>query len=263
MFINWGLESMKWQYLVSHIQKLSFTRTFSAVMAGVAVSSFTPNRVGEFAGRMLFLENKLDPRVVALTIIGSMSQLMITLIIGLPGLLIFLNRDYHGISILWEWIKIILYALPFIYIVVFYNLPVIFRWLKRRFATNKTIKHITNGASFLNRRGLGFISLLSLIRYMIFGIQFMLVLLFFNVDISWVEGLIYIPVIFFVQSVIPSFIIVEVGVRIAIAVAVLNFTNSPQNNIIASSSLLWVINIMIPALLGVFALFSTKLSNNE
>ena len=93
IFLNWGIETVKWKFLIQKIEQLSFFKTFSAVMGGVAVSSFTPNRVGEFAGRMLFLKNKLDTRVVALTVIGSMSQLLMTFFMGLYGFFLFLAND--------------------------------------------------------------------------------------------------------------------------------------------------------------------------
>jgi uncharacterized membrane protein YbhN (UPF0104 family) len=56
MFVNWGIEARKWQLLVSSIQKVSFGRAFRAVFSGQALGFNTPNRMGESAGRAIFLD---------------------------------------------------------------------------------------------------------------------------------------------------------------------------------------------------------------
>ena len=56
MFFNWFLESLKWRLLISKIEKITIKRSIRAIFSGITVSAFTPNRVGEYAGRVFCLE---------------------------------------------------------------------------------------------------------------------------------------------------------------------------------------------------------------
>ncbi len=51
-----GIEAIKWQIALRPVQSISFTRAFKAILAGTCIASFTPNRVGEYLGRMLFVD---------------------------------------------------------------------------------------------------------------------------------------------------------------------------------------------------------------
>ena len=44
--VNWGIEAYKWKQLIQNFTDLSFWKTYKAILAGITVSLFTPNRVG-------------------------------------------------------------------------------------------------------------------------------------------------------------------------------------------------------------------------
>ncbi|HHH50470.1 MAG TPA: hypothetical protein ENK52_05790 [Saprospiraceae bacterium] len=56
MPVNWIFETLKWQMLIQKFEQLSFFKTFKAILAGVTFAIFTPNRVGEYGGRVLFVK---------------------------------------------------------------------------------------------------------------------------------------------------------------------------------------------------------------
>ena len=60
-------------------------------MSGVTVSIFTPNRTGEFAGRVLHLDAGIRIKAAIASVIGSMNQLLITIIAGGIGLITSVN----------------------------------------------------------------------------------------------------------------------------------------------------------------------------
>ena len=74
MFLNWFLESLKWRFLISKIEKISIKQSLRAVFAGITISAFTPNRVGEYGGRVFCLEKADRVQAVLITVIGSMAQ---------------------------------------------------------------------------------------------------------------------------------------------------------------------------------------------
>jgi uncharacterized membrane protein YbhN (UPF0104 family) len=56
MIVNWSVEAFKWKISVAKIQPISFFKAFKAVLSGISFSVSTPNRVGEYLGRVLLLE---------------------------------------------------------------------------------------------------------------------------------------------------------------------------------------------------------------
>jgi hypothetical protein len=97
MLANWGIEARKWQLLITHIQPVSFGRSCRAVLSGQAVAFNTPNRMGESAGRAVFLDEGNRLRGIVLSVVGSMSQIIVTFVIGLLALL-YLRFDILGLT---------------------------------------------------------------------------------------------------------------------------------------------------------------------
>ena len=88
MFLNWFLESLKWKFLISKIEKITIKRSIRAVFSGITVSAFTPNRVGEYGGRVFCLDTADRIQAVLITVIGSMAQLLTTIFFGSVGILL-------------------------------------------------------------------------------------------------------------------------------------------------------------------------------
>jgi len=53
MPVNWGIEIVKWRYMILKIERITFYKSLKAVLVGITFSSFTPNRVGDYFGRAL------------------------------------------------------------------------------------------------------------------------------------------------------------------------------------------------------------------
>ena len=100
VFINWGFEAKKWQVLLKTIQRITLFTAYKSVLSGVTLSLNTPNRIGEYGGRILYVQEGSSIKAISLSIAGSISQLIITLIIGCGGLihLIFFRNNHHGIN---------------------------------------------------------------------------------------------------------------------------------------------------------------------
>ena len=98
MLVNWFLESAKWKLLLQYIVPTGWLRCFRSVLSGVTVSLFTPNRIGEFAGRVLHLDRGVRIKAAIASVIGSMNQLLITIIAGgfslLASLHLYVEDDF-------------------------------------------------------------------------------------------------------------------------------------------------------------------------
>jgi uncharacterized membrane protein YbhN (UPF0104 family) len=107
MLFNWGIESLKWKTLLKHILHISYLRAFKSVISGVAFTMITPNRTGEFIGRVFYVPDGNRIRAAALTLVGSASQLIVTITTGSFGLMVLRNYLIHhtdqlqGLSLYW------------------------------------------------------------------------------------------------------------------------------------------------------------------
>lgn len=263
MLVNWSVESLKWQFLINKVEQVSFLKSFEAVLSGISVSIFTPNRVGEWFGRV-FIMKKANPwKGVFITMIGSFSQLLVTIIVGSVSLLFYIPIYFHAADF---YSPYILYALILIVVVIIFTLLLLFlnitslpviisRLLKRRFIhLNEYISVI----SLYSSTELLTVLLLSFLRYTIFSLQFYILLMLFSVEIPFLHGMMIISMVFFVMTAIPTVTLAELGVRGSVSLYFIGQyfeyfsqrTDSINIGIVSSTSTLWLINLAIPALMG-------------
>jgi len=108
--------------------------------------------------------------------------------------------------------------------------------------------------------------IISFIRYLVFSTQFYFFLVIFRISIPYPEALILISVIYLLMMILPSIALTELGIRGSLSVYMfslyfqrLGFVADPYHlGIFAASSLLWLINIVLPALAGTFFVFRLK-----
>ena len=104
-----------------------------------------------------------------------------------------------------------------------------------------------------------FITLIfSIVRYFIFSLQFILLLDIFGVDVSFFDAVFAVMLVFFFITITPTITIAEIGVRGSVAIFIIGFFSSNSLGILSSTCTLWLINLIIPAIIGSFFIFSLK-----
>jgi len=258
MFCNWFIETMKWKLLLSSITRVGWLRCFRSVLSGVTVSIFTPNRIGEFAGRILHLEPSVRIKAVIASIIGSMNQLLVTIVAGGCGLMASLYL-YVDDEIVWRALIsiIILTILSCIYI--YFRIPALTR-IAEKIRVLKKINLYTSIFAKYSPVSLIKLSFLSALRYCVFLIQFIIMLYWFDVYIPWQEAIKAISLMYLVLAVVPSLAISELTVRGSVALFFFAAYTANSSGILAATSMIWLINLVIPAVLGALAAFYFRLS---
>ena len=260
MLLNWVLEAAKWQLLVSHIEEISLWKSLKAIFSGITIAIFTPNRVGEYGGRIFHLKTADRIDAALLTIVGSYAQLVVTLVTGIIATFFFLP-EYIGLGPLtafqYNLIGILMVGLCVMMIVLFLNtrlLTTIINWLPipKKYAHHADVFQSHSSATLWK------IFLASLGRYAIFTFQFFLLLRVFDVDVSYANAMMMISMTYFVMTAIPTFAITELGVRGSVSVYFLGMLSTNVSSIFMASSMLWLINLAIPALFGVIFIFQLR-----
>ncbi len=262
MPLNWYIESMKWRFLIGKIARVKPLQSFKAVISGVAFAIFTPNRIGELAGRIFVLERKDRAKGFFITGVGSLSQMAVTLLCGLiAGVLILIYYPEKILEIGQEalpFIKVISVLAVLLFMFLFFNLKKVYHFIQG-FRFSERFKETLQVISIYTAKELTIAIVFSFTRYVIFLLQFYLLMLFFHSGILFHEAAISIALTYFVSSVIPSFALAEIGVRGSAALFFAGMFVDSGIAILSATVLLWIINLAIPAIIGAGLFIRTKI----
>ena len=267
VFVNWGLEARKWQLLMNVLQPISFITAFKSVLCGVTFSLNTPNRMGEYAGRILFVDEGKRIKAITLSVAGGMAQLIITMLMGCFGLgyLIFSSHNSEnlmGISTLW--LRIFLYGSSFgtlVFIFFFFRLGWLIKLLQKLPYSDRFLKYLHVLETFDAKILLRLLSI-SLFRYIVFVLQYIFMLQLLQVEQNVWSGFWLITVMFWILAIIPSFAIAELGIRGTIAKTLFYYSNNTIG-ILTVTSGIWFVNLFIPALLGSLLILGIKIKKEK
>ncbi len=267
MALNWSIEAVKWQYLIGKVEDVSFFRSFQAVLAGLTVSSFIPNRVGEFFGRIYILKTASRIEGILITMVGSLSQLLITVLAGSMALLMlmprFLPDAAFSYGYLYFCLATLLIALDLLLVALFFKLSFL-ATLKERILQNrlKRLRKFFRIFAFYHNREMATVLFLSLSRYLVFSTQFYILLVLFDVTIPYFVALALIALVYLIMAIIPTITLTELGVRGSVAIYIFGLwfgqaatSGKITMGVFAASTLLWMINLGLPALAGTIFVF--------
>ena len=271
MLLNWCTETVKWKFLVRRIEAIRFSVAIEAVLTGITISTFTPNRIGEYFGRAFILKKANPVEAIILTIVGSMSQLLVTVLMGTLALLLILPQFaghagnwpvifYPGII---TFIMLFDAGLIFVYLHVGAIRPLARYFLKQHW--RKAYRYL-GVISRINRTELVYVLLLSFIRYSIFFTQFFIALRLFGVPVSLKDTLLLIPLIYLALAVVPTIALTELGVRGSVAIYIIgNFLSLHgsmpgqwDTTVLSAATLIWIINLAFPAIVGALFVFNLR-----
>ena len=262
MFVNWSLEALKWKISVQGVQPVSFFRSLKAIFSGVSFSVTTPNRTGEYLGRVLYMDDGNRLRVISLTILGSISQLLVTIFFGMLGLLI-LRHDIDKMSLSgWmEWLKdlgIIGAFFAFIVLTVFYfRIGWLVKWIDKIPAIKKYI-WLINELEKTDTTLLMRLLSISLLRYLVFATQYFLLFRFFGVEVNWWQGFWATAIVFFVMAITPTIELFEVVKKMYVTKEIFAIFTVNTLAIGFVTTTIWFINLVIPAAIGSLLILGIK-----
>ena len=271
MPINWALETFKWKFLIKKIEKVSFWKATAAVYSGISVSMFTPNRVGEWFGRIFVLEKANHIRAVIITILSGMGQLFTTIVVGTIASVIFLKLyfinvyDYSELSF-YGLISIALLILGGSFL-IFFNVNTLPTILNRVFKKSfNRINYYVDIVSEYTYHELSIVLGISFLRFLVFSFQFYISLRMFSISIPFFHGMLLVGVFYFIMTAIPTITLAELGIRGIVSIYFFQLyfstfqpdTQALEVNIVAASYMIWMINLVLPAIIGTFFVLHLK-----
>lgn len=259
--MNVMLESLKWQVLIKSFSNLSFFNVTKAILSGITIAIFTPNRVGEYGGRILYIPTEHNWKGVIATLVGSLAQLLVILVFGLIGMIVFSKQvnitDMDALPLVISLGTLLIALMVF----CFFNIDLLIPFVKRIpfiHYFKKYFKHLLVLKNYSHKdlsKSLAF----AFLRYLTYSLQYYFLLKFYGIDVSLMIGLAGIFTIFFVQASIPLPPVMGLLARGEIALYIWGFFSEDQVAILAATFTLFVINIALPALVGMVFIFQTNI----
>ncbi len=261
MPLNWAFEVFKWRTLLHRFEPIRFGRAYQAVLAGVAFSIFTPNRIGEYGGRIMFIRPANQLRAIIANLVGSFSQLLVILTLGFTGLLFFLYYNWRIDTWMLRGIVLLGFVTTTLLLYSYFNVNTVVPLISRlphitRF--RRFIKHVRVLKSYGTKPLLQTL-LFSIARYMTYSLQYFFLLRFFGIDIPLWAGLTSIATVFLLQTSMPLPPITGLFARGEVALYAWGLYGASQFSSLSATFTLWIINLIVPALLGMIILLKINI----
>ena len=221
--LNWLFEIKKWQY----INTISFRRATRESLVGHAIGSLTPLKLGDY-----YIKAKLHKQSKKTTILknnlkSNIYQLTCTLFFGIVGCLYLLKLTNYVSNI---------FIIGFIIVL---TILIIF--------SSKIKSHINKLLAY------------STIRYILFSSQFIILILLVSDKFSF-EIIAITYSMYLLSSLVPVISIFDISIKGSVAVYLFSiFTNIPSSNIIYVSFVGWLLNFIIPSLVGLIIFLTFKI----
>jgi hypothetical protein len=257
MPVNWGLEALKWKILLNPMERINLFTSFKGVLAGLSIAIFTPNRTGDYIGRIWVLKQRNRIAGISITIAGSLAQSTVTFIVGLIAGWYWLS-DINNPEFTSQTQMIIASAITTIVILTYVFLPRICQFALK-FKWKKVIRTALQGIGTLKPHHQYTALIISILRYTIFTSQFILLLHYFNCNMGVFDSIIAIGLLYGAMLIIPSITIAEPGIRSSLSLMIFTVFSQNEAGILAASLTLWIINLAIPALSGALYLAALKI----
>lgn len=250
--LNRLFEILKWKYLVSYLKPISLGEATKQVLASLTAGLFTPNGVGEYAGKALYFDKKETKKIVFLNLICNGIQMILTVIFGIFGLLYF-NAQYNVIT---SKTIAILFAGFFLLVgVLFFSKKVNIKG----YSIEKLIHKINEIPKPIHQKN----TLLAILRYLVFSHQYYFLFVAFDVDLPYLILIAAISSVYFLASSLPTFQFLDFAVKGSVAVYFFGILGVNEWIVVFITTLMWFLNVVLPVLLGSYYVLNFKTKTAE
>lgn len=264
VFLNIYLESIKWKIQINPIEKISNWKSFLSIFTGMTAGMFFPNRMGNFLGRIFMLEKGDRIKAAMVTIVGGMAQMIATVSIGLIASIFYVKK--YLVIICFASVLVIITLL-----LIYFNIHLLkyFQILIPKKFKEKTEEYL-EVFTLYKKTELLKILIISFVRYFLYTFQFVLLIWAFGVPLTYFNAMIPISLTYLAMMIVPFITITEIAVRGSVSIIIfekwliMNGINSTFGMMVFSaSSLLWIFNIAIPAIIGLFLTYRLEFFRNK
>jgi hypothetical protein len=231
--LNRFIEILKWQNLVSFIKKISLFEATNQVLSALTAGLFTPNGVGEYAGKALFFEKAQTKNIIFLNLICNGVQVLVSLFFGIIGLF------YLGY---FKWDLILIATIIGILTLAF----TLKKFDIKGYSIEKLIEKLNEIPRKIHQKNF----YLAVCRYLVFSHQYYFLFLAFDVQLPYFTLMAAISSVYFLASSLPTFQFLDFAVKGSVALFFFGILGVNEWIVIFISTLFWFFNLVLPATIG-------------
>jgi hypothetical protein len=239
MTMNYTIEALKWKKAIAETNSFTIFQSLRAVFVGQAFSFFTPARSGDYVGRTLFLAPGTKLKGITQMAWASYAQILMTISFG--SIALFWNLPFL------PWLKWVApWAALIAYFLFFYNQP--FKgWLSKL--------NVLQIPSSLKWQLIG----LACARYIVYLLQYNWAATMLSIPVGWVDFSFAIMALLFFLSIIPAISLTDLVIRGQLFLLLMAPFYHNDLLLIALTTLIWMVNFLIPSILGAILLLGFRL----
>jgi len=257
-FINIYLQYLKWKLTCgSLMSEHNNSKILTSIFYGLSAGAITPARIGEYFGRAIAFKNKPLLLVTAATLVDKFFPLVIVTFLGSIASIAFIYVNYdvslYIVLSLFVVVFSLFYILTFIIRSERFWDNVVFARLRKSNRFTKLLSHVESLGN-LDRKYTGKMTVISLLFYFCFLVQYALLVTAFSHNSDFLIYLWAGNLIIFIKTAIPQISFGELGIREGASVFFLTSFGELSSVAFNAAFFLFFINIMLPALVGLFLL---------
>lgn len=247
-FLNRFFEILKWQNLVSSFRKITIYEATTQVLGAVTLGIFTPNGLGEYAGKALFYEKPVRKKIVFLNVICNGIQMVLTVSFGILGLLFF-NSHFKFITLKMFSLVLCLSLLAIFIVFLLRSFTI------KGYSLEKLWQKALKIPKEIHRKNTAF----GVCRYLIFSHQYYFLFRAFEVQIPYIIMMAAIMSVYFVASSLPTFQFLDFAVKGGVAVWFFGMLGVNEWIVIFITTLMWFLNVVLPVVIGSYFVLNFKI----
>ena len=256
-FLNWIFEAIKFQILLPNSADVKFLDIIKSVYVGNLTALITPKRLGNFIGRYWFLKSKTN-EITLSTVTGNIFQLLATLLMAFSSFFyLFLFKRENFLSVSFDpLLMFIIYGIALLimgYLLFTNNWESILKKIRLLDYFNLSTDYLDK-ISFSKRFR---VLIFALLRYWIFILQYYILFSGFGLSIDCIQVIVLVSILFGIVTFLPSIAPGNLGTREAVSIFILGGSFLGVELSIVSF-IVWIVNVVISALIGVVILLSSK-----
>lgn len=238
---NRYLEILKWQNLVSILRPITISESSKQVLGALTAGIFTPNGLGEYAGKALYFEKVKTKKIIFLNLICNGVQMLLTIVLGTLGLLVL---GY------WKWVIGIVLASCCGLAIAYLTKKITIKG----YSLLKLVHKINAIPKAVHQKNIA----LGTLRYLVFSHQYYFLFLAFDVDLPYPTLMATIATVYFLASSLPSFQFLDFAVKGSIAVYFFEKLGVNEWIVVFISTLMWFLNVVLPVGIGSYFVLKFK-----
>ena len=239
--LNWYFEWLKWELLLQSINEEKNPNRFTSFVSGIISSFLTPAFSGNFLGRIIYFEANKRWKLTVYSMVSNFSQFTVSMFFGaIAGIVLLYEKETYFSELS---IGLFIGATITSLLIYFFGETLASPIKIQR--VQSMVLLVKKGPSRLK------IIAVSLLRYLVFLLQFSLALSAFGVDFEYLN-ILWIALVYMAVTLTPSLFFGKIVMRESIAVSILTLAGIATFPILLASLTTWFFNLLIPTFVSVF-----------